>query len=51
VGGDWDQDVTVAFLNVYVKNNPLDYNLPMLTIAELPEYIRRAEKLMSAAER
>jgi hypothetical protein len=33
------------------KNNPLDYNWTMLTIAELPEYIRRAEKLMSAAER
>jgi hypothetical protein len=33
------------------KNNPLDYNWSMLTIAELPEYIRRAEKLMSSAER
>jgi len=33
------------------KNNPLDYNFSMLTIAELPEYIRRAEKLLSATER
>ena len=32
-------------------NNPLDYNTSMITIAELPEYIRRAEKLMSDAER
>jgi hypothetical protein len=33
------------------KNNPLDYNFSMLTIVELPEYIRRAEKLSSASER
>jgi hypothetical protein len=33
------------------KNNPMDYNFQMFTIAELPEYIRRVEKLMSAAER
>lgn len=32
-------------------NNPLDYNTSMITIAELPEYIRRAEQLMSDAER
>ncbi len=36
---------------MHTRNNPLDYNQPVLTIAELPEYIRRAEKLMSAAER
>ena len=29
----------------------MDYNYSVLTIAELPEYIRRAEKLMSATER
>ncbi len=29
----------------------MDYNFQMFTIAELPEYIRRVEKLMSAAER
>ena len=29
----------------------MDYNFSMLTIAELPEYIRRAEKLLSASER
>ncbi len=34
-----------------VKINPLDYNLIMLTVAELPEYIRHADKLMSASER
>ena len=34
------------------KIDPMDYNgLAMLTIAELPEYIRRAEKLLSASER
>jgi hypothetical protein len=33
------------------KSNPLDYNSPMLSIAELLEYIGRAEKLMSATER
>jgi hypothetical protein len=31
--------------------NPLDYNWQMITIAEVPEYIRQAEKLLSAAER
>ena len=30
--------------------NPLDYNYQMLTIAELPEYIRHAEKLLSVAD-
>lgn len=29
----------------------MDYTIYMLTIAELPEYIRRAEKLMSVSER
>lgn len=29
----------------------MDYNFRMLTIAELPEYIRRVEKLLSATER
>ena len=29
----------------------MDYNISMLTIAELPEYIHRAEKLMSVSER
>ena len=29
----------------------MDYNPSMITIAEVPEYIRQAEKLMSAAER
>lgn len=33
------------------KINPLDYDDRVLTIAELPEYIRRVEKLMSATER
>lgn len=31
--------------------HPLDYTDPMITIAELPEYIRRAEKLLSVSER
>ena len=31
--------------------NPLDYNLPMLTVAEVPEYLRRSKGLLSAAER
>jgi hypothetical protein len=39
------------FVSFFAINNPLDYNFPMLTIAELPEYIRRAEKLLSASER
>ena len=34
-----------------VFSDPLDYNLVMLTVAELPEYIRRIEKLLSDAER
>ena len=38
-------------MNARPANNPLDYNFPTLTIAELPEYIRRAEKLLSASER
>ena len=29
----------------------MDHNFRVLTIAELPEYIRRVEKLLSAAER
>lgn len=29
----------------------MDYNSSMLTIAELPEYIRRAERLLSVTER
>lgn len=29
----------------------MDYNCPMQTVAELPEYIRAAEKLLSEAER
>ena len=29
----------------------MDYNPAMITIAEVPEYIRQAEKLMSASER
>ena len=29
----------------------MDYNIRMRTIAELPEYIHRAEKLMSLSER
>jgi hypothetical protein len=29
----------------------LDYNFEMFTIAELPEYIRKVEKLLSVAER
>lgn len=40
-----------ASLARQAKINPLDYDDRMLTIAELPEYIRRAEKLMSATER
>lgn len=37
-----------AVTNTY---NPMDYNESMLTVAELPEYIRRAERLLSGAER
>ena len=29
----------------------MDYNGSMLTVAELPEYIRGAERLLSGAER
>ena len=32
-------------------HNPMDYNGSMLTVAELPEYIRGAERLLSGAER
>lgn len=31
--------------------NPLDYNVPMLTVAEVPEYLRRSKGLLSADER
>ena len=31
--------------------NPLDYNFPMLTVAEVPEYLRRSKGLLSADER
>lgn len=35
-----------------VKTNPLDYTLGGLqTVAELPEYMRTADKLLSATER
>jgi hypothetical protein len=33
------------------KTNPLDYTKPMITVAEAPEYIRRAEKLLTEVER
>ena len=33
------------------KSNPMDYNTPMNTIVELPEFIRRADKLLHDAER
>lgn len=33
------------------KNNPLDYTDGMQTIAELPEFIRLADKLLTNAER
>ena len=33
------------------ETNPMDYNATMITIAEVPEYIHQAEKLMSTAER
>ena len=29
----------------------MDYNRPMITVAEVPEYIRRVEKLLSSDER
>ena len=35
----------------FVIDNPLDYNFEMLTVAELPEYIRKVEKLLSVTER
>src|SRR5512135_3222780 len=31
--------------------NPLDYNVAMLTVAEVPEYLRRSKGLLSADER
>ena len=31
--------------------NPLDYNFPVLTVAEVPEYLRRSKGLLSADER
>lgn len=37
-----------AVTNTY---NPMDYNESKLTVAELPEYIHRAERLLSGAER
>ena len=33
------------------KSNPMDYNTPMNTVVELPEFIRRADKLLRNAER
>lgn len=32
-------------------DNPLDYTKFMITVAEVPEYIRRAEKLLTEVER
>jgi hypothetical protein len=34
-----------------LKSNPMDYNMPMNTVVELPEFIRRADKLLRDAER
>jgi hypothetical protein len=36
---------------ILATTNPLDYNSLMITIAEVPEYIRQADKLLSVAER
>ena len=33
------------------KSNPLEYSIRMITIVELPEFIRRAKKLLSETER
>ena len=33
------------------KSTPMDYNKQMNTVVELPEFIRRAEKLLRDAER
>lgn len=38
-------------VSAIAKTNPMDYHATMITIAEVPEYIRQAEKLMSTAER
>lgn len=37
--------------NTDSADNPLDYNSNMITVAEVPEYIRRVEKLLSNEER
>jgi hypothetical protein len=36
---------------ILLKSNPLDYNTPMNTVVELPEFIRKADKLLRDAER
>lgn len=32
----------------FPRTNPMDYNYQMITIAEVPEYVRQAEKLLTA---
>ncbi len=41
----------ITMIRSITHHNPLDYNTNMITIAELPEYIRRAAKLLSLGER
>lgn len=41
----------VGMVARYSKSNPTDYNERMQTIAELPEFIRLADKLLTNAER
>ena len=33
------------------KSNPMDYNINMITIVELPEYLKRIEKWLTEEER
>lgn len=39
------------FAAILAYCNPMDYNMPMNTVVELPEFIRRADKLLHDAER
>lgn len=36
---------------LFATTNPLDYPIGMITIAEVPEYIRQAENRLNAVER
>jgi len=39
------------FAAILAESTPMDYNMPVNTVVELPEFIRRADKLLRDAER